>query len=94
MDFNIFLEAVICIAIAACIGCMIKIYTVTLNMKSKLDSDYFILKNKLILAKKENSILVNKVFLCNEINSKLLQSFFEVVKQLLSLQKFIFEKGQ
>ncbi|RED47904.1 hypothetical protein [Seonamhaeicola aphaedonensis] len=94
MDFNTFIEVIISIAIVACMGCIIKIYAATLKMKSRLDFNHFILKEKLVAAKQENSTLVNKIVLCNEINSKLIQSFFDIINKLLSLQKFIFEKGQ
>ncbi|WP_406684621.1 hypothetical protein N1F78_02545 [Seonamhaeicola sp. MEBiC1930] len=94
MSFNLAFEIVIFLSILVLLICMVIIKKNTISLKFRGDLITDELNIKLKLAMKRGDMLNQKNIIAEDINAVLLTRFFDIIKQMLLLQKFIFEKSK
>ncbi|WP_299549373.1 hypothetical protein [Seonamhaeicola sp.] len=94
MDFNLVFEVLIALAILIAVICIVQAQKRVIHLKKKGHLNDHDLRLKLEVVKQKNIRLKQKTALNDDINSILLPRFFDTIKQLLSLQKVIFEQSR
>lgn len=92
IDFNLVFEIVIYLSILGLLIYIVITYRNTLIAKNKAYLINKELKIKLKLANNKSELLNQKNILVEEINETVSLNFFEIIKQLLLLQKAILEE--
>ena len=92
MDFNLFFIIVIYVLISILIGFIIKVYIDTIGINKKGELEYLKLVNHFTLENEKLQISNQKIILVEDLNKSLFNRIFKIAKDLLSLQKLIFEK--
>ncbi|APY10242.1 hypothetical protein BWZ22_02875 [Seonamhaeicola sp. S2-3] len=92
IDFNLVFEIVIYLSILGLLIYIVITYRNTLIAENKAYLINKELKIKLKLAKNKSELLNQKNILVEEINETVFLNFFEIIKQLLLLQKTILEE--
>ncbi|TXG34715.1 hypothetical protein [Seonamhaeicola maritimus] len=94
MDFDLVFDVLICVGVLILLIGIVITQKNTTILRTKANSNRNYLYSKLQKAKQENQLLTQKYVLAENLSPVLFTRFFDIIKQILSLQKFIFEESQ
>lgn len=94
MDFDLVFDVLICVGVLILLIGIVITQKNTTILRTKANSNRNYLYSKLQIAKQENQLLTQKYVLAENLSPVLFTRFFDIIKQILSLQKFIFEESQ
>ena len=92
MILNSLFTIVIFLLVSILVFFSIKVYIDTLVVEKKGNFEYLKLKDAFTIETKRNQINQQKISLVDELNESLFSRLFKIAKDLLSLQKLIFDK--